>query len=102
MQAHSLFLQTPLLPGVGSKGRKILKVVLLHFKSMEKEHHASTYFVLTHTLDPGDGVKRSKRCFFLKVVVLHIELKGMKCRAQCKHTLPSTRGVRSKGQDFFF
>ena len=42
MQADILFLQTPLLPGVGSKGRKTLKVVMLYFKLKGIEHHGST------------------------------------------------------------
>ena len=48
------------------------------------EHHASTYSVLTHTLDPWGWVK-GQNIFFLKVVLLHIELEGMENRAPCKH-----------------
>ena len=39
------------------------------------EHHASTYSVLTHTLNPWGGVKGQNN-FFLKVVMLHIKLGG--------------------------
>ena len=45
--------------------------------------HGSKYFVLTHTLDPG---VESKQLILLKVVMLHIRLKGMEHhRAPCKH-----------------
>ena len=40
------------------------------------QHHASTYSVIKHTLDPLDWVKRSKH-FLMKVVMLHIKFKGM-------------------------
>ena len=50
---------------------------------MELQHHASTYSVFKHTLSPLAWDKRSKH-FFLKVVMLHIKLKGMEHRAPCK------------------
>ena len=42
--------------------------------------------MITHTLDPWDGVKRSKH-FFLNVVMLYIKLhvKRMELRAPYKH-----------------
>ena len=55
-----------------------------HVAYQIKGHHANTYVVLTYTLDSESGVKRSK-LFFLKVVMLHIKLKGMECKAPCKH-----------------
>ena len=58
------------------------------------------YFALTLTLDPWGQVKRS---FFLKIVMLHIKLTGMKHKTACKqkfcplkHTLYPC--MRSKGQ----
>ena len=41
--------------------------------------HVGTYSVLTHTIDPWCGVKGQN--FFLKVVLMHIKLKGMQHRA---------------------
>ena len=64
-------------------------------------HHSSTHSVLTNTLNP-DGVKRSKHfetwgevkrsnIVLLKVVMLHIKLKGMEHRVPCKHIVcPNT------------
>ena len=87
-------------------------MAMLHIK-----HHTSMHFVLTHTLDRWGKVKRSKDFFYLKVVMLHIigrkkhtplalgwgqevkavalsesshvayQIKGMKHRAPCKHTI---------------
>ena len=61
-KAHILSLHTPLIPGVESKVKIyfFLKVVMLHYQIRREwsiEHHASTYSVLTHTLDPWGGVK---------------------------------------------
>ena len=53
------------------------------------------------------GVKRSKQIFFsLKVVMLHIKLKGMEHRAPCKHifcayTHPWSMGWGQKVKTFF-
>ena len=46
--------------------------------------HAITYFVLTHTLDPGVGSK-DKNIFLQKVVMLHIKLNDMEHRAPCMY-----------------
>ena len=51
---------------------------------------------------PGVGSK-DKNTFFLKVVMMHIKLKGMERSASCKHincpyTHPKPLGVGSKGQ----
>ena len=43
------------------------------------EHRESSYSFLTHTISPWGRVKRST-IFFLKVVMLHIKLKGKQCR----------------------
>ena len=84
-----------------------LKVVLLHskLKGWNIEHHASTWSILTRTLDPWGGVKMSKH-FLLKVVILHIKFKGKKHRAPCKHIFcPNTHlnpYIGSKGQNIFY
>ena len=82
---HILSLHIP----VGSKVKTIFFPESSHvayIKLMGIEHHASTYSVLTHTLDPWGSVKRSKHFFFLmNVVILHIKLKGMEHRASYKH-----------------
>ena len=49
-------------------------------KEWRKEYHASTYYVLTHTLG---WVKLSEK--ILKEISLHIKLKGMEHRAPRKH-----------------
>ena len=59
----------------------------------------------THPQSP-DGVKRSTRFFFLKVVMLHIKSKGMNHRAPWKHifclyTQPQTLGSGQKVKTFF-
>ena len=43
------------------------------------QQHGSKYFAHRHSLDSGGGIKRSKH-FFLKVVILHIKLKGMESK----------------------
>ena len=50
--------------------------VMLHIK----QQHGSKYFAHRHTFDLGGGVKRSNH-FFLKVVMLHVKLKGIEHRA---------------------
>ena len=45
------------------------------------QQHGSIYFACSHGLDPGVGSKGQNICF-LKVVVLHIKLKGMERRTQ--------------------
>ena len=62
-----------------------LKVSCCISKEWSMEHHASTHYILTHTLSPWRGVKKSKDFIFLEVVMLHIKLKGMKRRAPFKH-----------------
>ena len=65
MVAIILPVDTPSTPGAGSK-HFFLKVVMLHIKlkGLEHyEHHTSTCSVLTHTLGPRGGVKRSKQLF---------------------------------------
>ena len=53
------------------------------------EHHARTFPVLTHTLDQWGRIKRSTH-FFLNVVMLHIKLKGKKCRPTYKNNFDLT------------
>ena len=55
------------------------------------KQHGGKYFTPTHPR-PGGGVKRSKY-FFLKVVMLHIKLKGMGHRARGIEHHPSTYSV---------
>ena len=79
-----------------------LKALILHIKLREWsiDHYASTYSVLTLTLDLRHGVKT----FFSEI--LHIKLKGMEHRATCKHifwlyTYPLPLGMWSIGQNIF-
>ena len=84
-----------------------LKSVILHNRQIRREwsidHQASTYPVLTHTLGPCGGSKGQNN-FFLKVVKLHIKLKGFEPNAPL-HRLrvclrrPSTRGLGLKVQN---
>ena len=85
-----------------------LKVAMMHIKlegNGAKEHHSSTYSVLTHTLSPWGLINRSKR-FFPKVVILYNKLNGMAFRAPCKYIFcpytPSIRGVGSSRGNIFF
>ena len=69
------------------------------------QQHASTYYALTHTLEPWGLGQRSKH--FLKVVMLHIKLKGMEHRAHATtysvltHTLVPCGGVKGQNNLFF-
>ena len=63
------------------------------------QQYASTLSVLTHTLAPGKGSKVKKN---LKLVILHIRLKGnMQAHILSLH-IPSTPGVESKSQTIIF
>ena len=76
--------------------------------------YASTYYVLTHTLDPWGGVKddpwegsKVKTIIFLKVIMLHIKLIGMESRAThnhifCPYTHPLSLGLGQKINIYFF
>ena len=55
----------------------------------------------THPRAPRVGSK-GQNIFFLKVVMLHIKLKGMEQRVTCKHLFCSVPGVWLKGQNIFF
>ena len=48
------------------------------------QQHDSKYFARRHALDPRVG-PRGQNDFILKVVMLHIKLKGKGHRASCKH-----------------
>ena len=57
--------------------------------------------VLSNMLDPLGEVKGQKH-FFLKVVIFHIKLMGMECRAPCKHKFyPYTRPRPLVGLNMF-
>ena len=69
------------------------------------QQHGSKYFACRHTLDPGVGVKRLKHVS-LKVVMMHIKLKGMEHKASFAGTysvLTQTLGpwAGSTGQIIF-
>ena len=72
-----IFLSLPLGWGQQVKTFFVLKTVVLHtkLKGTELKHHASTYSVLTHTLDPSGGVKRSKH-FFSESSHVAYQIKG--------------------------
>ena len=65
------------------------------------QKHTSTRSILTHTIDPWGGVK-GQNIFLLKVVMLHIKLKGnMQACILSLHT-SSAPGVGSTDQNFYF
>ena len=80
-------------------------MVMLYIK-LKGMTHASNNFVLKRTLDPLGGVKRSKQFFSLEVIMLYIELKGIKTYNKQAIILslnkPSTPGMGSRGQNSFF
>ena len=89
MQAHFLSLHTLSTPGVGSRVETFFSQIQFAYQIRREwsiEHHASTYSVLTDTLEAWGGVK-GQNIFFLKVVMLHIKLKAIKHRALCKHLI---------------
>ena len=64
MIAYILPTDTPSTVGVGSKGQTIHFLESSHVayqikRELSTEHHESKYAVLTHTLNPWAGVKRS-------------------------------------------
>ena len=77
MVANILSTDTPLTQGVGSKSQTISFSESSHVSS-KADDAGSKYFAHRHTLDPGGGVKLY---LFLKVVMLHIKLKGIEHRA---------------------
>ena len=82
MVANILPTDTPSTEGVGSKGQTIYFSETSHFAYQIKADNAGSTMVANivptdTTLDPGGGVKRSNYIFFLKEVMLHIELKGI-------------------------
>ena len=80
MQAHILSFYTP---GVGSKGQHffLLKVVMLYIKLKGMEHHALTYFVLTHTLNLWVALKgktkKNSECGHVAYQIKEKEVRGM-------------------------
>ena len=96
--------------GLGSKGQNSSFSEHGHVAYQIKGNHKCSnmqgHILSLHTLDPWGGVKGQNN-FFLKVVILHIKLKGMEHRAPCKHIFcPLTHtldpGVESKIKTFFF
>ena len=78
MVANILPTDTPSTQGVGSKGQTIYFSERSHVAYQIKADNAgSKYFAHRHTLE-GQKVKLY---IFLKVVMLHIELKGIEHRA---------------------
>ena len=77
------------------------QVVMMHIILKGPQKHK--FFTYTQPRPQGWGQKF--KTFFLEVVMMHIKLKGMECRAPCKHILclhtPSTTGMGSKGQNIF-
>ena len=79
MVANILPKDTPTTQGVGSKGQTISFSESSHVAyQIKADDVGSKYFAHRHTLDPGGGVKLY---LFLKVVMLHIKLKGIEHRA---------------------
>ena len=81
MQAHILSFYTP---GVGSKGQIfffLLKVVMLYIKLKGMEHHALTYFVLTHTLNLWVALKgktkKNSECGHVAYQIKEKEVRGI-------------------------
>ena len=121
------FARRPLSPDPGGWGQKV-KIQLFqnwsccisNERDRQNQQHASTY---THALEPWGGVKgqsffflhiklipieqKVKTFFLLKVVMLHIKLKGMEHRAPFKHifcpyTHPQPPDVVKRLKHFFF
>ena len=106
MQANILSLYTLFAPGVGSKGQNIFSESS-HVASQIKGNGAKSTthtHILSSTCTLG-WVKRQKH-FFLKVVMLHIELKRMKHKAPYKrivypYTHPPSLGWGQTVKIFF-
>ena len=83
MVANTLPTDTASTQGMGSKGQTISfsesSHVAYQIKALRRwQQHGSKYFAHRHNLGPGGGVKLY---LFLKVVMLHIKLKGIEHRA---------------------
>ena len=80
-----------------------MTVVKLHIKLKEIEHSAPCMHYSVHRLLAPGARSKFEALFFLKVIMLHIKLKGMEYRAHILslHT-PSAPGGRPKGQNIFF
>ena len=80
-------------------------MVMLHIK-LKGMMHANNLPVDTPSV-PGVGSKGQKHFFFLKEVMLHINLKGTEHRTPCKHifcpyTHPQPLGLIQMVKTFFF
>ena len=52
------------------------------------QQHGNICLARLHTLDPGDGVKKSKYFFFISErILLHIKFKGTEYRATFKQNV---------------
>ena len=72
-----------------------------HIKLNEMGHraHASTYYILTHILNPWGGVKGQKKS---EITHVAYHIKTMEHREPCNHIFCSTPWKRSKGKNIFF
>ena len=74
-----MYLRTPSTPGVLSRSILFQKVVMLHIK-LEENGVRSTmqaHILSLHTPSVPGAESKVKTFFFLKVVIVHIELKEM-------------------------
>ena len=113
MVANILPTDTPLTKGMGSKGQTIYFSESSHVAYQIKADDAGSNMVANilpkdTLLTQGVGSKGKNLYLFLKVVMLHIKLKGiehthstMKANMLSLHT-PTTPGVGSKGHFFLF
>ena len=83
MVANILPTDTPLTQGVGSKGQTIYFSESSHVAYQIKADDASSNMVanILHTDTPRGWGQKVKLYLFLKVVMLHIKLKGIEHRA---------------------
>ena len=99
MVVNILHVHTFSTPGLGSKGKNIILMSEISHIAYQMKQNGAWSTMQAHILTAP--VLGSKHFFSLKVVMLHIKLKGKERRGQCKyifnpyaHTLPV--GVGSK------
>ena len=85
MQAHSLSLQTPSPPWVGSKGQNIFTESSHGAYQVKGKGTQSTMQAYILSLQTPLTTGWSQTYILVEVVIFHITLKGMKHRAPCKH-----------------
>ena len=71
------------------------------------QQHGSKYFRVDTPSTTGGLGSKGHNIFFLRVVMMHIKLRGMEYRAPCKHlfclyTHPQPWGWGQKVKTFFF